>query len=90
MRELKLTLENDILMPFLEPEIYKRYKVPLPNGILFYGPPGCGKTFIARKLASMLKSNFIDLKPSDLASIYVHGKRATNSMRCEARDLHGD
>jgi transitional endoplasmic reticulum ATPase len=73
MRELKLTLENDIIMPFLEPEIYKRYRVPLPNGILFYGPPGCGKTFIARKLASMMHFNFIELKPSDLASIYVHG-----------------
>lgn len=73
MRELKLTLENDVIMPFLEPEVYKRYRVPLPNGILFYGPPGCGKTFIARKLASMLHFNFIELKPSDLASIYVHG-----------------
>jgi len=73
MRELKLTLENDVIMPFLEPEVYKRYRVPLPNGILFFGPPGCGKTFIARKLASMLKFSFIELKPSDLASIYVHG-----------------
>lgn len=73
MRELKLTLENDVIMPFLEPEVYKRYRVPLPNGILFFGPPGCGKTFIARKLASMLNFNFIELKPSDLASIYVHG-----------------
>ena len=73
MRELKLVLEADVIMPFLEPDIYRRYRVPLPNGILFYGPPGCGKTFIARKLASMLKYNFIELKPADLASIYVHG-----------------
>lgn len=73
MRELKLILENDIIMPFLEPEIYRKYKVPLPNGVLLYGPPGCGKTFIARKLSSMLKYNFVELKPSDLASIYVHG-----------------
>jgi transitional endoplasmic reticulum ATPase len=73
MRELKLTLERDIIMPFLEPEVYRAYRVPLPNGILFYGPPGCGKTFIARKLATMLKYTFIELKPSDLASIYVHG-----------------
>lgn len=73
MRELKLELEADIIMPFREPEIYREYRVPLPNGILLYGPPGCGKTFIARKLAGMLKYNFIELKPSDLASIYVHG-----------------
>lgn len=73
IRELKLVLEADVIMPLLEPEIYQRYRVPLPNGILFYGPPGCGKTFIARKLAAMLKYNFVELKPSDLASIYVHG-----------------
>ena len=73
MRELKLILESDLIMPLLEPEIYRRYRVPLPNGILFYGPPGCGKTFIARKLAGMLKYNFVEMKPSDLASIYVHG-----------------
>ena len=73
MRELKLALEADVIMPFLEPDIYRKYRVPLPNGILFYGPPGCGKTFIARKLAAMLKYHFIELKPSDLASIYVHG-----------------
>jgi len=73
MRELKLTLENDLILPLLEPEIYEQYKVPLPNGIIFYGPPGCGKTFIAKKLASMLDHYFMELKPSDVASIYVHG-----------------
>jgi len=73
MRELKLTLETDIIMPFLEPDVYRQYRVTLPNGVLFYGPPGCGKTFIARKLAAMLQHNFIEFKPSDLASIYVHG-----------------
>lgn len=73
MRELKLTLESDLILPLLEPEIYEKYKVPLPNGILFYGPPGCGKTFIAKKLASMLDYYFMELKPSDVASIYVHG-----------------
>lgn len=73
MRELKVTLERDIILPQFEPEIYRRYKVPLPSGILFYGPPGCGKTFIARHLAKVLDRHFMDLKPSDLASIYVHG-----------------
>lgn len=73
MRELKVTLERDIIMPQLEPDIYRQYKVPLPNGIMFYGPPGCGKTFIARHLAKVLDCHFMDLKPSDLASIYIHG-----------------
>lgn len=73
MRELKAIFERDIILPLREPEIYKVYRVSLPNGVLLYGPPGCGKTFIARKLAEELNYNFKEIKPSDLASIYVHG-----------------
>lgn len=86
MRELKLTLENDIILPFMEPDLYKQYRVPILNGVLFYGPPGCGKTFVARKLADIIKFNFMELKPSDLASIYVHGtqeKIGTTFRRAE-------
>jgi len=73
MRELKAIFERDIILPLREPEIYNLYKVSLPNGVLLYGPPGCGKTFIARKLAQVLDYTFKEIKPSDLASIYVHG-----------------
>ncbi len=73
MREIKAILERDVILPLEQPELYARYKIDLPNGVLFYGPPGCGKTFIARKLADFLRFNFIEIKPSDLASIYVHG-----------------
>ncbi|MEI6821397.1 MAG: ATP-binding protein [Bacteroidota bacterium] len=76
MHELKMIFERDILLPLQEPEIYFKYKIPLPNGFLLYGPPGCGKTFIARKLAAQLKYNFIEVKPSDIASIYVHGTQS--------------
>lgn len=73
MRELKAMLERDVILPLQEPEIYERYRVTLPNGILLYGPPGCGKTFIARKLATLLDFNFVEVSPGNLASIYVHG-----------------
>ena len=73
MRELKTIFERDIILPFTERELYQQYKVPLPNGVLLYGPPGCGKTFIARKLAEQVSFNFMEIKPSGLGSIYVHG-----------------
>ncbi|MEI7424313.1 MAG: AAA family ATPase [Prolixibacteraceae bacterium] len=73
MTELKETLYNDVIMPLKEKELYEKYKVSVPNGMLLYGPPGCGKTFIARQFSEEIDFNFIELKPSDLASIYVHG-----------------
>jgi len=73
MTELKETLFNDVIMPLKEKELYAKYKVSVPNGMLLYGPPGCGKTFIARQFSEEINFNFIELKPSDLASIYVHG-----------------
>jgi len=73
MQELKAILEMDVINPIMNPVLYARYKVSIPNGILFYGPPGCGKTYIARKFSKKIRYNFIEVKPSDTASIYVHG-----------------
>jgi len=73
MNDLKDTLYQDIILPLNEKELYEQYKVSIPNGMLLYGPPGCGKTFIAQKFAEEINYNYVELKPSDLASIYVHG-----------------
>ncbi len=73
MDDLKKTLYQDIILPLEQKELYEKYKITVPNGILLYGPPGCGKTFICQKLAQEVSYNFISVKPSDIASIYVHG-----------------
>jgi len=87
MRELKAMLERDVVLPLQEPEVYFQYRLSLPNGILLYGPPGCGKTFIARKLADVIGFNFKEIKPGDLASIYVHGtQQKIAALFDEARD----
>ena len=63
MYELKASLERDVIGCLRSPEEAIRYGIPLPNGILLYGPPGCGKTFIARKIAEKLAFNFVEVKP---------------------------
>lgn len=73
MNELKQTLIAEVINPLRNPEKFKKFKVSIPNGILLYGPPGCGKTFIVRKLAEELGYNFFEVKHSDLATPYIHG-----------------
>jgi transitional endoplasmic reticulum ATPase len=73
MHKLKSTLESNVILPILERSLFETYKVNVPNGVLFYGPPGCGKTFVAKNLALRLKRKFYACKPSDFASTYIHG-----------------
>ena len=75
MEELKELLYSEIILPLQQKDLYDKYRITLPNGILLYGPPGCGKTFISNKLAEEINYTFIEIKPSDLASIYVHGSQ---------------
>ena len=73
MHDLKQTLIAEVINPLRDPGRFKKFKVSIPNGILLYGPPGCGKTFIIRKLAEELGYSFIEVKHSDLATPFIHG-----------------
>ncbi len=73
MKPLKSLLVNEVIEPLLNPEKYKKFKLGIPNGILLYGPPGCGKTFIVKKLAEELDYNFVEMSPSSVATPWVHG-----------------
>jgi DNA polymerase III delta prime subunit len=72
MHALKGLLRREVVAPIRNPEPYRRYGLSIPNGILLYGPPGCGKTYIARQLAEELGHFFVEIIPSELASPYVH------------------
>lgn len=73
MEELKKRLHEEVIDLVRNPEKYKKLRVKIPNGILLYGPPGCGKTFIAEKFAEELGCNYMYVHCSDVASPYIHG-----------------
>ena len=75
MKKLKDQLKNDVIDVIENPEEYKKHNLGLPNGMLLYGPPGCGKTFFAERFAEEAGYNFIKVVSSDIASIYVHGSQ---------------
>lgn len=73
MHSLKEQLKSDVINVIENPEEYKAHGLGIPNGILLYGPPGCGKTYFAEKFAEEAGYTFMKIISSDLASIYVHG-----------------
>lgn len=72
MAVLKNTLIRDVIQPFLNWEAYEKYGVTPSNGILFFGPPGCGKTFIAKKLAEAMRAELIEISEGTVGSPYIH------------------
>jgi transitional endoplasmic reticulum ATPase len=66
-------MKTDVIDVIENPEEYRRHNLGLPNGMLLYGPPGCGKTFFAVCFAEETGYHFIKVIASDIASIYIHG-----------------
>ena len=75
MQELKDTIQLDIIDAILNPEEYRKDNIGIPNGMLLYGPPGCGKTFFAEKMAEEIGFNFYQIKPSDIQSKWVNASQ---------------
>ncbi|MBR4326128.1 MAG: AAA family ATPase [Bacteroidales bacterium] len=73
MKDLKELLRKSVINILRNTEKAKKYRLSIPNGMLLYGPPGCGKSFFAEKFAEETGYNYVYVKSSDLASIYIHG-----------------
>ncbi|MFF5502159.1 AAA family ATPase [Streptomyces roseolus] len=71
MTDVKERLEAAFLAPMRNPELRRLYGKSLRGGLLLYGPPGCGKTFIARAVAGELGANFLTVSLSDVLDMWI-------------------
>ncbi len=71
MEALKEEIRMKIIHPLSHPEIYKAYGKPIGGGILMYGPPGCGKTHLARATAGEVKAGFIAVGIHDVLEMWI-------------------
>jgi transitional endoplasmic reticulum ATPase len=71
METVKKEIELKIIKPLMHPELYKAYGKKIGGGILLYGPPGCGKTFLARATAGQVNARFINVSLNDILDMWV-------------------
>ncbi len=71
MPQVKDRLEAAFLAPLRNPELRRLYGKSLRGGLLLYGPPGCGKTFVARAVAGEMGAKFITVGLADILDMYV-------------------
>jgi len=69
--DVKQHLKEAVEWPIKQPEIFTRLGIRPPKGILLYGPPGCGKTLLARAVATESEANFISIKGPEVFSKWV-------------------
>jgi ribosome biogenesis ATPase len=71
LAEVREELLHNVLEPISHPERFQHLGLEVPAGVLFFGPPGCGKTLLAKALANQSGANFISVKGPELLSMYV-------------------
>lgn len=69
--DLKKTIEMKIIKPFMNPGLFAKFRKKAGGGILLYGPPGCGKTFIAKATAGECRANFYPIHISEILDPFV-------------------
>merc|ERR1719424_2577473 len=70
LEDTKRDLQEMILYPIDHPEKFEKFGMTPSRGVLFYGPPGCGKTLLAKAVASECSSNFVSIKGPELLTMW--------------------
>ncbi len=71
LKEIKQELMESVEWPLKKPEVFTKMGIKPPRGVLLYGPPGCGKTLLARAVATESEANFISIKGPEIFSKWV-------------------
>jgi transitional endoplasmic reticulum ATPase len=87
MAEVKEVLTEAVLWPLTYPDTFARLGIEPPRGVLLYGPPGCGKTYLVKAIAGTGKANVLSVKGAELLSKWVgDSERAVRELFRRARD----
>ncbi|WP_346537910.1 AAA family ATPase [Micromonospora sp. DPT] len=85
--QVKQTLTESVLWPLTYPDTFARLGVQPPRGVLLYGPPGCGKTYLVTALAGSGRANVLSVKGAELLSKWVgESERAVRELFRRARE----
>ena len=87
LAETKEMLTESVLWPLTYPDTFARLGVTPPRGVLLYGPPGCGKTYLVKAIAGTGKANVLSVKGAELLSKWVgESERAVRELFRRARE----
>lgn len=86
LNHIRMELHMCIVQPIKKPEIFEKVGITAPAGVLMWGPPGCGKTLLAKAVANESRANFISIKGPELLNKYVgESERAIRQVFQRAR-----
>ena len=84
--DIKKQIHRRIILPFQKPSLFQRFRRKAGGGILLYGPPGCGKTLIARATAGECGAKFFNVAVSDVLDMYIgESERKLHALFEQAR-----
>ena len=87
MSEVKASLDRSLLTPLRNPELGSAFRKSLRGGMLLWGPPGCGKTYLARAVSGEIGSGFIHVKLSDVLDMWLgNSERNVAALFTRARE----